>query len=300
MGYPRPDGSAGIRNHILVIGTDLQGFSTGQKAAALVKEALLLLFRRENEEGLINAVRHPNAAGFIVVGEELEDDAATDLVSHLERTGKPHSTVRVKGSDPVRALSKTLRAVTGIVRDVSTQRRELTRLSKLVPALLFSGTGALPGPLEGFVQSLLEENGRCLFVDRAGGKAGALEPYIRKNLKATLKPGRNAGPDPGIYRCPYPGKTDELWNTMLTCGSQMLIHQADSGARVCHPLMPVLNLIVDGNDEPKGLCDLDLSPSSRGELEAGDLGLLLLNETLATASGKLTGCEIPGDRVLPL
>jgi hypothetical protein len=206
--------------------------------------------------------------------------------------------VSVKGLGPIDALSTTLITVTNIMRDVSTQRRELTRLSKLIPALSCPQNRPAIKPLEAFIQVFLEDNGRCLFVGHGDTKAFGFGPSIKENVKGTVKPGKGPKSDSGIYFYPRPDRTDELWKTMVAWGVQVLIHHPASGAPLCHPLIPTVNLIVDSDAEPKRLCDLDLSTLNKDGFEPRDAGLLLLNETLATASGKLTSHEIPADRIL--
>ena len=105
IGFPRPDGSVGIRNHVLLLGLDQASVNVCHKVAGLVKESLLVLSRTGDRGFLSDAARHPNAAGSVVVGENLTEQDRDGLISDLEGWGKPFGVIEAGSMGFMEALS---------------------------------------------------------------------------------------------------------------------------------------------------------------------------------------------------
>ena len=97
MGYRRPDGRFGIRNHIAVIATMDNANPTVRRICSLVKGCVPFcpgFGRGEMNEDLalhnllsINTALHPNVYGVIVVA--LEDQTAEYITGEIAKGGKP-------------------------------------------------------------------------------------------------------------------------------------------------------------------------------------------------------------------
>lgn len=296
MGFPRPDGSVGIRNHVIILGIGLRGMSVGHRVAGMVKGGVSLLPGENDENSWLGAARHPNVVGMVVVGEGLDREEIDAFVSNLERTGKPHHLVELREAGPVEAVSMTVLSAVEMIRDVSTQRRELTRLSRLLPALYPVRDSPSIGVLKAFVQLLMDENGRCLWIGKEGGDSVASDPNLRKGLKGKFSPGQDAG----IYQYSGPHEDASIWKSLLRCGTQLVIHPAEKGRYLSHPLMPVVNVALDDPGRAEETVELDLGRLKDGELRPEAAAISLLTETLAIASGKLTQDEVLEDRVFVL
>ena len=97
MGYRRPDGRFGIRNHIAVIATMDNANPTVRRICSLVKGCVPFcpgFGRGEMNEDLalhnllsINTALHPNVYGVIVVA--LEDQTSEYITGEIAKGGKP-------------------------------------------------------------------------------------------------------------------------------------------------------------------------------------------------------------------
>lgn len=97
MGFRRPDGRFGIRNHIAVIATMDNANPTVRRICSLVKGCVPVcpgFGRGEMNEDLelhnlitVNTALHPNVYGVIVVA--LEDQTAEEITNKIAQYGKP-------------------------------------------------------------------------------------------------------------------------------------------------------------------------------------------------------------------
>ena len=299
MGFPRPDGSVGVRNHVIILGIGLRGISIGNRVAGVVKGSVSVTSAEDDENSWLEVARHPNVAGMVVVGEGLDRDKTAAFVSNLERTGKPYHVVELRESDSIDAVWKTVRSTAEVIRDVSTQRRDLTRISKLLPAIFQARDGSLGEILKAFVRLLIEENGRCLWIGKEGEGRAKLDYSLRKSLTGDFSPGDLPGSDGGVYWYSGPQEDHVVWKSLLRCGAQLILHPV-KGRQVSHPLMPAVNVAVGPLSRAEETFELDLIRLKNEDLDPQGTALLLLSETLATSSGKLTWDEVLEGKILPL
>lgn len=295
IGFLRPDGSVGIRNHILLLGLDQASANVCHKVAGLVKETLLV-FSGPQEGGVLSAlVRHPNVAGSVVMGEGLEEQDVDGLISGLERSGKPHGVIDIGGLGFMKAMTKATQTAMDIVQDVSTHRRELVRFSKLLPVLFHTPDDLATEVLVGFLKRLKEENGRCLWVEKGAKNRKVMDPEIKKNLAGDVGIGEAPGPDPGVYRVIGPDRDKTIFETVLVSGAQVMAFAAGEWRFMSNALIPGLSFSLGRDLGAEQICDLDLGHEADNPLSVEDKSLLLFSEMLATASGKLTRDEVLRD-----
>lgn len=292
IGFPRPDGSVGIRNHVLLLGLDQASVNVCHKVGGLVKESLLVLSRTGDRRVLSDVVRHPNTAASVVVGEGLQAEDKEGLISALERWGKP---LRVIDMDAVgfgEAVSRVTQTAMDIVQDVSTHRRALVRFSKLLPVLVHASESLTTGVLVSLLRRVKEENGRCLWVEKGAKNQKVMDSEIKTNLAGDVDTGEVPGPDPGVYRYIGPESNEGILKTLLVSGAQMMVFSSGERRFMANALIPGLSFTLDPGLRADQICDLDLGQRGDKPLNVEDKSLLLFSEILATASGKLTRDEL--------
>jgi altronate dehydratase large subunit len=178
LGYPRPDGSAGVRNRLVVL--SILGLTAGpaRRIARQVPGALLV----SNQHGrgqfgedramtrrtLIGLGRNPNAAAVLVVGaDRLRLDAIANAIAE---TGKPVETVALDDlhEDNLALSDRGLRLAAQLTRDASRARRVALPASLLRLGIECGHTDATSGiaanPLVGRVADrLVDEGGAAVF-----------------------------------------------------------------------------------------------------------------------------------------
>ncbi len=292
IGFPRPDGSVGIRNHVLLLGLDQASVNVCHKVGGLVKESLLVLSRTGDRRVFSLVVRHPNAAGSVVVGEGLQAQDKESLISDLERWGKPLGVIETGAMGFLGAVSKATQTAMDIVQDVSTHRRALVRFSKLLPALLHAPDSLTTGVLVSLSKRVKEENGRCLWVERGAKNQKVVNQEIKTNLAGDVGIGEVPGPDPGVYRYIGPESDEGILRMVLVSGAQIMAFPSGERRSMANALIPGLSFALNPGLGAGQICDLDLGQTEGKDLSTEDASLLLFSEILATASGKLTRDEL--------
>jgi altronate dehydratase large subunit len=295
IGFPRPDGSVGTRNHILLLGLDHPGVNVCHKVAGLVKETLLVFSGAQEGGVLREVVGHPNVAGSVVVGEGFEEQDVDSLISDLERSGKPHGIIDMGEMGFMEAMTRATHTAMDMVQDVSTHRRELVRFSKVLPVLFHAPDDLTTEVLVSFVKRLEEENGRCLWVEKGAKNQKALNTEIKTNLKGDVGIGEAPGPHPGIYRYMGPESQKAILRTILVSGAQIMVFPSGQRQFMANALIPGLSFSRGQDLGADQVCDLNLGQKGDRNFSSDDASLLLFSEILATASGKLTRQEVLGD-----
>jgi altronate dehydratase large subunit len=295
IGFPRPDGSVGIRNHVLLLGLDQAGVNVCHKVAGLVKEGLRVVSSSGDTGILSDAVRHPNAAGSLVVGENLTGQDRESFISDLEGGGKPFGVIEAGSMGFMEALTRATQTAMDMVQDVSTHRRELVRFSKLLPVLFHAPDDLTTGVLEGLLKRLREENGRCLWVEKGPKNQNIMNPEFETNLAGEVGTGEVPGPNPGIYRVKGPPDGKGILKTVLGSGAQIMAFPSGQWRFMPNALIPGLGFALKTDPSADSICDLHLGQKGDKELNVEDKSLLLFSEILATSSGKLTRDELMRD-----
>jgi altronate dehydratase large subunit len=177
-GYPRPDGSAGVRNTVLVLSIlGLTGAAARRIARQVPGTTLMALQVGRGQFGEDRAMtrrmlaglgRNPNAAAVLLVGaDRLRLDAVAEAIAP---SGKPVETVALDDchEDNLALSERGLRLAATLVRDASRARRE-----RLPAALLRLGiecghtdatSGIAANPLVGrVVDRLVDAGGAAVF-----------------------------------------------------------------------------------------------------------------------------------------
>lgn len=156
-GYRRPDGSFGIRNHVLVLSTVGCANMMVRKIAAQVPGAVAL----ENSKGcgqvgsgreimrrcLFNLTLNPNVYGTLIVGLGCETTKPYELAESIRAVStKPLEVITIQDcGGSVRALEQGIEIARKLVEDAAKVEREPMQLSDLVLGTNCGGSDATSG-----------------------------------------------------------------------------------------------------------------------------------------------------------
>jgi len=189
LGYVRPDGRVGIRNHLLVMSTVICSSFVTRRIADQVQGAVAI----ENPFGcgqlepdleitrrtLVNTAKNPNVGGVLVVGLGCEQIQADDLVGEIEKTGKPVEKVVIQeedGGTPA-AIEKGVRLLRKMAEEVLSQRPEEVDMSNLVLGVECGGSDATSGlasnPVVGYVADRVVDLGGTVILSETPEMIGA-------------------------------------------------------------------------------------------------------------------------------
>src|SRR5262245_57650302 len=127
LGFPRPDGSVGVRNHVLVVPTVICAAVVADRIAAAIEPIGSSLPHlagcgqlgpdlHSTHDTLAAYCRHPNVGAVIVVALGCEQVVAQQLADSARRAGKPAQIVSIQGEGgTVRATARGIE----IARDLA-------------------------------------------------------------------------------------------------------------------------------------------------------------------------------------
>ncbi|MCB9794280.1 MAG: UxaA family hydrolase [Alphaproteobacteria bacterium] len=143
LGYRRPDGRVGVRNHVLILPVDDISNACVEAVANNVAGTLALphpygrlqfgadleLFFRT----IIGAGRNPNVAAVVVVG--IEPGWTQKVVDGIAETGKPVAGFSIERHGDFDTIARASRAAKVFVQDASELQREVCHISDLFIAV---------------------------------------------------------------------------------------------------------------------------------------------------------------------
>jgi altronate dehydratase large subunit len=180
-GFARPDGAAGIRNHVAVIPSVACANGVVAAIASELPEAVPLPHGHGCGRGgddlglhfktLANLARNPNVFGVLVVGLGCEVIKAEYLAERMSHSGKPVEFFNIQDvGGSRRATAKGVGIVRGMLAEAAKQERTSFPLSALVLGLECGGSDAFSGvtanPSVGLTADwLVEEGGTAIFTE---------------------------------------------------------------------------------------------------------------------------------------
>jgi len=181
LGYERPDGSVGIRNHVLVIpggliATKICDFVEGAKTILVAHDTYNDHTSRDREmiaRTLIGLGSNPNVASVIVTGSssgaQYPEFRTTRLIEEIAKSGKRVEMLDVaKEGGTLQALSQGIRLARDMVHQASQSRRQPFDLSHLTLAVKCGASDTTSGiagnPVIGnLFDRIVEAGGTALF-----------------------------------------------------------------------------------------------------------------------------------------
>lgn len=144
LGYVRPDGSVGVRNHLVLLSGTVYANKLCERVANSIRGAVAITHPlgrcqvapdlRMTRRFLAGTARNPNVGGVVIVDHFKEEGmTAADLADDIADTGKPVATVNIRDAGGlIAATERATRFAANIARELSDYRRELVPLSHLL------------------------------------------------------------------------------------------------------------------------------------------------------------------------
>src|SRR5438552_19000235 len=135
LGYPRPDGRVGVRNHVLVVPTVICAAVVAERIAAAIPPIGAALphlagcgqlgpDRDLTHETLAAYTRHPNVGAVIVVALGCEQVIAQYLADTARQAGKAAHIVSIQGEGgTVRATARGIELARGLAGEMERVER---------------------------------------------------------------------------------------------------------------------------------------------------------------------------------
>ena len=157
MGYKRPDGTVGIRNHVLILPTCACASETCRVVASQVNGSINVINNsgcaevKGNEEMtqkiLIGFAASPNVYGVVVIGLGCENVSHQKLRESIQKvTNKPIVSYGIQEEGgTIRTIEKAVRSARQMVSDASLVKREPCDISSLMMGIECGGSDATSG-----------------------------------------------------------------------------------------------------------------------------------------------------------
>lgn len=189
-GYRRPDGSVGVRNHVLILPTVVCGAHTAQKVTQLVRGTVAFYHQhgcaqigadwQQTLRTWVGMAAHPNVAGVVLMGlgcEAVQARLVAEQVAQIAPWKPVELVVIQEQGGTLGALAETARVAATMVQDASLIQRELCDLSELILATECGGSDACSGisanPAVGVASDLLVAAGGTVILSETTEVIGA-------------------------------------------------------------------------------------------------------------------------------
>ncbi len=168
-GYRRPDGSVGIRNHVLILATVGCAAETARLTAENLHGAVSFINQngcgesagnlRRTRDVLIGMAANPNVYGVVAIGLGCEINKMDDFLAELRlRTKKPveHLLIQEEGGT-VSTVAKATKLAQRMIVEASRCRREECDISELLLGVECGGSDATSGLVSNPVMGLVSD-----------------------------------------------------------------------------------------------------------------------------------------------
>ncbi|CCU78946.1 Altronate hydrolase [Halanaerobium saccharolyticum subsp. saccharolyticum DSM 6643] len=156
MGYKREDGSAGVRNFLVVIPSVFCANKVAEQIAANIEDAVSLTHSvgcsqvgedlEQTARTLKNLATHPNVGGVLIVGLGCERFTPQEFYDAVKESGKPVEKVVIQEEgDSLKAVTVGTEKLYELNEVVNSYQREEIDVSELTIGLECGGTDATSG-----------------------------------------------------------------------------------------------------------------------------------------------------------
>jgi len=181
LGYKRPDGRVGVRNHVLILPTVVCSSDT----AASISEKLRGTVTLYNQHGcaqigedlnlttktLVGLGQNPNVAAALVIALGCEEVPFQKVADAIAKTGKPVELIVIQEvGGTANAIERGITVAGKMVKEMSLMKREKVGLSELTVAIECGGSdwtsGLISNPVVGaMVDKLVSAGGTAVFSE---------------------------------------------------------------------------------------------------------------------------------------
>lgn len=181
MGYKRPQGLPGVRNHVAIITSVFCANTVARRISEQVNGTVALthpvgcsqvgLDLELTARALKGVGRHPNFFGVIVIGLGCERFKAKELYDSIAATGKRVEMLVIQEEgDTAKTIEKGIRFAQTMVQEAAKQAKEKFPISELCVGLKCGGTDATSGfaanPTLGWAtDQIVAAGGRAIFTE---------------------------------------------------------------------------------------------------------------------------------------
>jgi len=174
LGYERPDGQVGVRNHVAMIYTVDCARFVSEQVASKVRGGIALgwfscysMLKNEDTDILVGLGRNPNVGAAVVIGLGCETNSPSKVADGIGRTGKEVEVVTIQGSGGTRTTIEKCVATAKRMQSRIRAERKPHSISSLTIGLKCGGSDAnsalSANPLVGMVADrLIDAGGRTL------------------------------------------------------------------------------------------------------------------------------------------
>ncbi|RBW70954.1 UxaA family hydrolase [Bacillus taeanensis] len=174
MGYRRPDGQIGIRNHVLILPTITCATQTAQRITELVDGTVTFIHQHgcaqvgidydQTFNTYVGMGKNPNVYGVVVLGLGCETHQARSVAGELRKTGKPVEVVSIQDhGGTLHAIAEGAKIAANMVQEASAQMRVPFDFSELIIGTECGGSDACSGlsanPAVGAVSDMIVDRG---------------------------------------------------------------------------------------------------------------------------------------------
>lgn len=192
--YRRPNGSVGIRNHVVVIPTSICASEVAVRVSGRVEATTALPHQHgccqlgadytQTVRTLIGLGRNGNVGAVLVVSLGCEGVQASELVEGLRETGKPVESIQIQSVGNLgRTIEEGASLLEGLKERAAAEREECD-LSEIVLGMECGGSDATSGlaanPAVGVASDLLVEEGGTSILSETTELIGAEHVLARR------------------------------------------------------------------------------------------------------------------------
>ncbi|MFP5112226.1 UxaA family hydrolase [Bacillaceae bacterium C204] len=174
MGYRRPDGKVGVRNHVLILPTITCATQAAHQITQLVHGTVSFIHQHgcaqvgvdyeQTFRTYVGMGLNPNVYGVVVLGLGCETHQARSVAGEIAKSGKPVEVISIQDSGgTLMAIAEGSKAAAKMVQEASAQMREVCHFSELIIGTECGGSDACSGisanPAVGVVSDMIVEAG---------------------------------------------------------------------------------------------------------------------------------------------
>ncbi|HYF90983.1 MAG TPA: UxaA family hydrolase [Symbiobacteriaceae bacterium] len=203
-GFRRPDGSVGIRNHVLLLPTIVCAAKAAQQVTQLVRGTVSFYHQHgcaavgadieQTNRTFVGTGAHPNVSGVVVMGLGCEASQARLIAAEIARRA-PWKRVEVvliqESGGTLQAIADAASIAAAMVKDASLAQRELIDVSELILATECGGSDACSGlsgnPAVGACSDLLIDRGGTVILAETTELIGAEHLLAERAVTPALK-----------------------------------------------------------------------------------------------------------------
>lgn len=292
MGYIRPDGSVGTRNQVFIIScgakTDRIAINVANSVANTRPILCGFFGARPDTDSVAGLAGHPNVAGTIVLEPGPGVETAS-MESSLRELGKPYAVINLADyGTAIETISKATRNAAEMVREVSKNKRQAVSVSRLLTGLLYLEVEQARDVVYHFINGMVNNNSRVIGYQAGRGKIKEMAGYPANGV---ISRGQKVPKAQGLYLSNNSGNPNSALMDMLSTGVQVVV--SNYGYMLQNPVIPVINMVTEHDMYMTLKDDLEMELIlATDTYKIEDFSLLIINEVIATASGKLTKAEI--------